>query len=63
MRIHVPDASMVNWDNVLEKVHAECNKRAVEVVKEAMTVLGELKPGERRTLPIRVGSITVSVPK
>jgi len=63
MRIHVESAEMVNWDNVLEKVTSEAQARASEVVREARAVLSDLKPGERKTLRVEVGSITVSVPK
>ena len=63
MRIHVESAEMVNWDNVLEKVTSEAQAMASESVNLARAALGNLKPGERRTIVVKVGSITVSVPK
>jgi len=63
MKISVQDVSHVNWDEVAKRITAECIAAASKVVDEARTTLGELKPGERRTLTVKVGSITVSVPK
>ncbi len=63
MRITVEDSSMVNWDSVLEKVTEDVQVEAKIVVRRAQDALAQLKPGERKTITVKVGSITVARPK
>jgi len=63
MRISVPDVGMVNWDAVGQSGREEVAKKIIEVTETAMAALKDLKPGQRKTFPIKVGSITISKPK
>jgi len=63
MKITVEDTSMVNWDRVGERIREEITATVLRVLKEAQDVLSELQPGQRKTLPIKVGSVTIARPK
>ncbi len=63
MKITVEDASMVNWERVLDQVTTEAQEKAKEAVGKAQAVLSALTPGKRMTVYVKVGSITVARPK
>ena len=63
MKISVQDVSHVNWDAVRNQLAQEVGNATANISDEAQRVLATLKPGERKTLAVKVGSITVSVPK
>jgi hypothetical protein len=63
MRITVPDASHVNWEKVAETIREQITSKVLEVLGQMQEALADLKPGERRTIQIKVGSVTVAKPK
>ncbi len=63
MRITEEDSSMVNWEAVKDKLAEEAGQATIDGIEEAQRVLSQLKPGQRKTIGVRVASITVARPK
>ena len=63
MKISVQDVAHVNWEKVKNQLDQECLGAVATAVEEAQKVLADLEPGERKTLTVKVGSITVARPK
>jgi hypothetical protein len=63
MKISVQDVSHVNWEKVKGQLDQECADAVTAAVEEAQATLAKLKPGERKTLTVKVGSITVARPR
>ncbi len=63
MRITVEDVEMVNWEAVTERLGQETQQELARVIASAQQALKALEPGERKTIAVRVGSLTVARPK
>jgi hypothetical protein len=63
MKITLQDSSFVNWEKVAEAIKESAVKQIVKALEDAQVLLGKLKPGERKTIPIKLASITISKSK
>lgn len=63
MKITAQDVQFVNWEKIGEYMREETAKKIIAVSEEAMAALKDLKPGQRKTFKINIGSITISKPK
>jgi hypothetical protein len=52
--------SYLDWEKIGEKMRQDIADKIIAISKEAEIALKDLKPGQRKTFPIKIGSITIS---
>jgi hypothetical protein len=63
MKISAQDAAFIDWKKVDDALHQDAAIAVTHAVEDAQTVFAKLKPGERKTITIKAGSITIVRPK
>ena len=63
MKLTVENVAMVNWDVVKDTLETDCRAAVAGVIEQAKEALADLEPGTRKTIPIKVGSVTIARPK
>lgn len=56
----VDDVSLINWEKVNEQIQESFRRNLVKALDRAIVELSELQPGETRTIPVEMPSITIS---